>query len=300
MIRLMTAALCSISTTLTAETPIVVTDFAPVYSLTAQVMQGVGTPQNLLPPGAEPHHYNMTPSDAAGLTDADLVIWTGAGLTPWLADPIASLAPDARQLILVETEGWDSLPLREAAVQADLHELHDDAHDHGTFDPHAWLDPLVAAVWVGHIAETLAGLDPEHAATYHANAAAAQEDLQRLTEEIAATLQSADGGYILPHDGYQYFESRFGIVAAASIATSDAREPGPARINDLRELIRANDIRCILTDRETNPAWATLLTEGTDARTAEIDGTAANYPIGPRAYADMMRTLAGTIADCLG
>lgn len=292
MIRLITPALIFAASSTFAEVPRVITDFAPIYSLTAQVMQGVGTPDNLLPAGAEPHDYDMSPRDAANLAGADLMIWTGAALTPWLADPIAALAPDARQLVLLDTDGWASLPMRDDADD-------DHVHNHGKIDPHAWLDPQVAAVWVDHIAESLAEIDPKNSATYRANAVIAKTKIETIATDIDAILDGVSGAYILPHDGYQYFENRFDIPAIRTIAATDAHEPGPSRISELRDIMQSNDIKCVLTDRETDPAWADLLSEGTDAKTAEIDATAAAFPIGPDAYGQMMRALAHTLADCL-
>ncbi|MEJ6399481.1 zinc ABC transporter substrate-binding protein [Yoonia sp. 208BN28-4] len=332
-----------------AEVPQVLTDFAPVYSLTAQVMDGVGTPQSLLPAGAEPHDYDLSPGDAANLAGADLLVWVGPAMTPWLAEPVTTLAPEARQIVLLETSGWEPLETRGEAVhdhddheghsdhegheghsdhadhdEHDDHEGHDDHadhdehddhadhdsqedhedhaghdHDHGPIDPHAWVDPDIAAIWVGQIASALGEMDPDNAATYTANAQATQANLAALGAEIEMMLEGVTGTYILPHDGYQYFEARFDLPAAGAIAGSDAHAPGPARIAALQDMVQSGEVTCILTDRETDPAWATLLIEGTDARTAMIDATAADYPLGPEAYGNMMRKLAQTMADCL-
>ena len=73
--------------------PRVAADIAPVQSIAARVMAGVGEPGLILPPGASPHGYALRPSEARLLQDADLVVWVGPALTPWLADPIATLAP---------------------------------------------------------------------------------------------------------------------------------------------------------------------------------------------------------------
>ena len=71
-------------TTAMAEVPNVAVDIAPVHSLVARVMAGVGAPDLIIPAGASPHEYALRPSDAAALQDADLVFWVGEGLSPWL------------------------------------------------------------------------------------------------------------------------------------------------------------------------------------------------------------------------
>ena len=124
-----------------AEVPQVVTDIPPVHSLVASVMQGVGTPTLLLPPGGSAHGHQMRPSEAAAMSAADLVVWVGEELSPWIADASAKLAPDAASLSLIDVQGT---VLREAGHHGHDHEAghetgaedgghsdeHHDAHEH--------------------------------------------------------------------------------------------------------------------------------------------------------------------------
>jgi zinc transport system substrate-binding protein len=75
-----------------ADVPRVAVDIAPVHSLVARVMEGVGTPDLILPPGASPHEYSLRPSEAAALQEADIVFWMGEDLTPWMEDAVETLA----------------------------------------------------------------------------------------------------------------------------------------------------------------------------------------------------------------
>ncbi len=70
----------------------VVTDIAPIQSLVAQVMDGVGTPDVLISGAASPHDFQFTFAQAQSVQDADLVIWMGDGLTPWLHESLETLA----------------------------------------------------------------------------------------------------------------------------------------------------------------------------------------------------------------
>lgn len=124
MLRTFTSALALLPAAALAEVPNVVADTIPLHSLVAQVMGDLGQPTLLLPPGVSVHDFQMRPSDAAVLTSAGIVIWTGPTLAPWLAEPLETLAPEATHLALLESEGWDPLPLRSDAA-------FDDGHDHG-------------------------------------------------------------------------------------------------------------------------------------------------------------------------
>ncbi len=117
-----------------ADVPRVAVDIAPVHSLVAQVMQGVGTPDLIVPADASPHHYALKPSQSGTLAGAGLLVRIGGGYTPWLEESASALAPDAAGLVLMEVPGTEVLPLREDAVfaasaDADGHE-HEDEHEH--------------------------------------------------------------------------------------------------------------------------------------------------------------------------
>lgn len=325
-----TVALCIAAAPALAETPKVMADIAPVHSLVARVMQGVGAPDLLLPPGASPHDFALRPSDAARLADADLVVWVGHGLTPWLEAPLDTLASDAVTLELLETEGWPKLAFRVDANFADDHDDHDPhdgedhddhedhdghddheddhgatgedahAHDHSGTDPHAWLDPAVAAVWLDHVAAALSAADPDNADAYRANAAAGQAEYAAMRAAVTARMAPLAGrSYLVPHDGYQYFEVAFGLPASGAIALSDAATPGPARIAELRDLVQSGAITCILSDPQTSEGWTDVLRDATTARTALADPIGGAIATGPDLYPALIAALADALENCL-
>ncbi|MEL7167407.1 MAG: zinc ABC transporter substrate-binding protein [Pseudomonadota bacterium] len=134
--RALAYALPLIPSALWAEVPKVAVDIAPVHSIVAAVMDGVGTPDLIVAPGASPHGYSMRPSEARALDQADVVVWIGAGLTPWLDGPIDALSDGATVLTLLETEGTETRPYREGATFEAGHE----GHDHGDHDDHGHED----------------------------------------------------------------------------------------------------------------------------------------------------------------
>ncbi len=295
--RVLSFVLLLSATSALAEPPKVMTDIVPVQSLVDMVMGDIGQADALMPPGVSPHSFALRPADATALANADVVIWTGPGLSLWLAEPLTTLAPDAATLVLLDTSGWQRLDVRNdpsfpVAPNPDTP---------SATDPHAWMDPDIAAVWLGHIATTLADADPDNAAIYRANAAAAATALRDLGAEIATRLAPlADRPFVLPHDGYLYFENRFGLHPVGAITLSGATNPGPADLAELRDLVKAGGINCILTDAETSPKWVDLLSEGVaDITTAKIDGLGGSYPPGADNYPTMLRQMTDSLVDCL-
>jgi zinc transport system substrate-binding protein len=172
------------STPALAEVPTVVTDIPPVHALVAEVMGDLGQPELLLGKGADEHDFQLRPSQAAAVADADLVVWIGPELTPWLGSALEIRPEGAARLDLLHAPETEVRQYGEPGHDEHDHEAegHDDAaededehegHAHDGIDPHAWLDPGNGKAWLGLIAARLAELDPENAATYAANANAA-------------------------------------------------------------------------------------------------------------------------------
>ena len=121
-----------------ADVPRVAVDIAPVHSLVARVMQGVGDPSLIVAPGASPHEYSLRPSEAAALQEADLVFWVSPDLTPWLEGAIETLAGSATVTELLEVDGTTELPFREGALfEAHAHEDDEHADEEHAHEEHA-------------------------------------------------------------------------------------------------------------------------------------------------------------------
>ena len=294
MRHIFTTMLILTATTGHADAPRVVADIAPIHSLVAQVMEGVGQPDLIVPPGADAHHMALRPSDAVTLSQADVVIWVGAELTPWLTDPLATLAPAAATLTLLGAPGWTPRALPEEAGHAT------EAAHHHDFDPHAWLDPEIAMVWVGAIRDTLSTTDPDHATAYAANADRALRGLTALRKTIAADLAGLPGGtWIAPHAAFGYFENRFDLPSGGAISDSEAEDPGPAHLSDLRHRAEAGEVTCVLSETNAPTRYADLLTDGTAARQGTIDDTGVTLTPGVTLYADLLTGIAATLKGCI-
>lgn len=269
----------------TAE-PKVVTDIAPVHSLVAAVMGELGQPDVLLDAAADPHHITLRPSQARALAGADAVFWIGPALTPWLA---RSLASRPETIALTEFPGT-------ALITG--HDDHGDS-DHGHFDPHAWLDPANAELWLRVIGETLGRIDPQNAATYAANAQKAAADLQALSAELTADLAPLAGNrYLVAHDAYAYFAGHFGLNLSEAISDSDAEAASAARLAELRDSLAAQPVTCAFHEPQQSPAGLETLLAGTATPQATLDPLGSALAPGPALYPDLLRAMADSIAHC--
>jgi zinc transport system substrate-binding protein len=293
-----------------AAAPRVVSDIAPVHSIVSRVMEGAGVPELLMPPGASPHGHAMRPSEAARLEDADVVFWVGPALTPWLDGPIDALATGAVLVTIAEAPGILRLPIRTGGpFEAHAHDEH--AHDdHGhthvdhsldAFDAHLWLDPVNAAAIAAVAAETLGAADPANAALYASNAAAFAMELEALRADIDARLAPLRGrAFVVFHDAYQYFESRFDFAAAGSISLGDADAPSPARVAAIRDRIATEGVVCVFAEPQFEPRLVATVIEGSEARSGVLDPVGTGLEPGPGLYPALLTGLARGLADCLG
>lgn len=326
MFRPTALALAFLAAPAAAEVPRVAIDIAPIHSLAARVMQGLGTPALILPPGASPHGHAMRPSDARALEAAEIVFWVGPGFTPWLARSVETLGADARIVEIADLPGLTRLPFREGvhfgahdheedAANGDDHSheqesgdtpgqgsAHDDEHAPDGFDPHLWLDPVNGGRIALAMAEALAEADPGNAAAYLANATAALNEIEAASAEAATRLAPHIGKpFLVQHDAYHYFEARFGIEAAGAVSPGDAAGAGAARVAKLRALLEETGAACIFTEPQLNPHLAERLAQDTGARLGVLDplGTSLAEP-GPGLYPALILGLAEGMAACLG
>lgn len=300
-----------------AEAPRVVTDLPAVAALVQQVMGDLGQPAILVETGSDAHDYQLRPSQARSLQQADLLIWIGPEMTPWLERMATGLGDDVTLLTLLDLPGTHRQDYGAAAghdhAHEDGHEHHDehhdghengheDGHDHSGLDPHAWLDAGNGQFWLGAIAETLGQKDPANAETYAANAARARDDLAALDAELAARLAPLAGKpFVVFHDAYGYFTSHYGLMPAIAVSPGDASTASAARLTGIRDRIGHEGAACAFPEANHDPGLIAAVIEGTGLREgAALDPEGSLLPTGPDHYAATLRALAGSLADCLG
>ncbi len=282
-----------------------VASILPLHGLVAAVMEGVGEPHLLMPPGASPHVFQLKPSEAERLQSADLVVRVGPMLETFLDKPLRTLAARAEQLNVAELPGIELLPVREGGVWA-AHDHHGHGHRHAEakgreIDGHLWLDPLNGIVIVRALAERLAARDPQRAATYRANAEAEVARIEALHRDLEAKLAAVrEKPFVVFHDAYQYFERRYGLSAAGSITVSPERQPSAKRLAALRKTIRERGAVCVFAEPQFEARIVRSVAEGTGARTAVLDPVGAP-PLepGPAAYRALLNKLAHDLVGCL-
>lgn len=269
--------------TAAAKVPHIVTDIPPVYGLTQAVMGDVGAPILLLTKGADEHDFQLRPSQMQDIASADLVIWIGPQLTPWLDRALSDrVLADRPSLALLEQPGTLLLET-EAGI-----------------NPHAWLNPKNGILWLDMIAAALSQADPDNAAQYSANAAAEQQRLMALDAKLSADLSPLrDAPFVTYHDAYAYVIAQYGLTFAGSLTRGDAAPQGAAHVHELQAKI-AENVVCVFPEAQHDSSLLMQLLDGTQARAgAALDPIGSTLTADGGTYAALLSGIAKTLVDCL-
>ena len=198
----------------------------------------------VLAPGQDPHTYEIKPGDSRLVAEADVCIQNGWHLEGH--DWMLNLAKDANKPLITCVNGVKPLDFEEDGTVVE--------------DPHAWLSPINAAIYVRNITEGLKKIDPQHSAEYDARADYYVTQLRSLHAWIQKEVNKvprAKRVLISHHDAFQYFATTYGFKSAAPSGWSTGDEIGagitPQRRADVVESIRSYQVKAIFVESSVNP-----------------------------------------------
>ena len=309
---------------------------------------GLAEVESIIPPVADPHDYEASMADRARLDAADLIVENGLGLEQALADTLASAEADgtpifsaAAQVTTIEFDAdmfgghghedehdhdeeddHDDHEDEHDHDEEDDHDDHEDEHDHeemddhddhdehdhGSEDPHVWLDPVRVAQAVESLAAVLVDQHGLDAGRVSACVDAYLAELGQLHEDITdtlATVPSASRKLVTNHDAFGYFADRydFEVIGTVIPSLSTLAEPSPASLEALAELIEETGVPAIFSEylshsRDIAAALADRL-DGVSV-VSLYSGALGEEGSGAETYLNMMRHNARTIAEALG
>lgn len=185
---------------------------------------------NLTQPGAEPHDLELTIKETVSIAEADVVVYE-KGFQPAVD---SSVEQNAEHRVLDVSDAARLAPF---------------ADDPQTMDPHFWQDPARFADVTDAVADQLVAADPAHTKIYRANAAAFRSDLDRLAADYTTGLAHCDRHtVVVTHDAFGYL-GRYGIDVQPILGLSPEAEPTPADLSRLQDLIRADGITTVFSER---------------------------------------------------
>jgi zinc transport system substrate-binding protein len=183
-----------------SETLKVIATFYPLYDFATNVAGDKANVSILVPETVDVHSFDPTPSSILMLATANVIIYNGAGLEPWIPQIIA--AADNPKLKIIDTsQGIALLPVASPFQRGNR-----------TVDPHIWLDPLLAKQQVENILQGLINADPRDAQYFTENARIYQSKLDQLNSQIInATANVTTRNFVTFHESFAYLAKRYNL-----------------------------------------------------------------------------------------
>lgn len=231
----------------------VITTFTIIADMARNVAGDAAVVDSITKPGAEIHEYEPTPLDIVKAREADLVLWNGLGLERWFEKFYGSLknVPSA-----VLTDGIAPMGIGSGPYD-------------GKPNPHAWMSPANAVIYVENIRRALVKTDPENAATYDANAAAYTAKIRALDEPIRKRLAviPAERRWLVSSEGaFSYLIRNYDMKELYLWPVNADEEGTPRQVRKVVDGVRRNRIPVVFSESTISDKAMRRVAQETGAR----------------------------------
>jgi zinc transport system substrate-binding protein len=267
------------------DRPHFVTTIPPFEMVLRPVVEGRGTVERLLDPGASPHTYDPTPSDLRAVSNATALVYGAEHLDGWAADLSAH-----RRLAFV-----DLLP---PSARLPFDDGGHGASGDATIDPHFWADPLAVASLLPPLADTLCAIDAAGCATYRANADSFATALAALDTRLQTMMTPVrETPVLLAQPFFRYFLRRYGPRLVDVVEPRPGTQPTARDLRRLVERAQTSGARYILTQRQLSDQAAAAVAEPTALPLVQLDPLGGTE--GRDTYAGLLLSNARLLRDSL-
>ena len=213
----------------------VVTTFTVIQDIAQNVAGDAATVESITKPGAEIHEYEPTPKDIVKAQSADLILWNGLNLERWFERFFQNIKDKPA---VVVTEGITPLSIYEGPYK--------DAPN-----PHAWMSPSNALIYVENIKNALVKYDPQNADTYQKNAAAYAEKIKQLDKPLREKLAQipADQRWLVTSEGaFSYLAKDYDLKEGYLWPINAEQQGTPQQVRKLIDLVKKNHIPVVFSE----------------------------------------------------
>lgn len=268
----------------TARPKRVVTTFTILQDIAQNVAGDAALVESITRPGAEIHDYEPTPLDVVKAQAADLVLWNGMGLERWF-ERFFQRVKDVPSAVL--TEGITPIPVASGPYA-------------GNPNPHAWMSPANAVIYVENIRKALVALDPANRETYDRNAAAYSAQLRALDAPIRARLETipADRRWLVSCEGaFSYLTQNYKMRELYLWPMNADDQGTPQQVRHVVDTVRANRIPVVFCESTVSDrAMRQVAREARSRFAGVLYVDSITDPDGPApTFLDLLRVNADTI-----
>ena len=271
----------------------VVTTILPITEFTKAVAGSCAKVQPLIPANRAPHDFQATPNDLVLVSKADVLVKNGLGLETFLGKLIAS-ADNPNLKVIDSSRGVPTLGNPEAELGHD--------QDHGSVNPHIWLDPVLAEQQVNTIRDGLIAAKPACKAQFIANAAAFTAQLRTLDTELAAQLKPFSGkSFVVFHDFHAYFAKRYGLKGTFVVDVPE-ENPTPDDLKRVASTAQKSQLKALLSEPQEGGGPFEALAKDLGVKVGEFDPieTGPEMALQPTYYFAVMRRNGKALVNAFG
>lgn len=244
----------------------IVTAFYPLQYAAQQVAGDKAEVTTLTRPGAEPHDLELTPKQIASLAEADMVIYQKG-----FQATVDKAVEQAKPKNVIDVASLVTLAPATGTGEDHDHEA-EEGHDHGTTDPHQWLDPQNMVAITQGVHRKLAEVDADDAEAYKTNAAAATSELDKLDTDFSTGLKTCERKeFITSHAAFSYLAKQYGLTQIGISGLSPDEEPSPARIAEVQKLAKQHGVTTIFYETLVSPAQSKAIAGDLGLKTDVLD-----------------------------
>lgn len=263
----------------------VVTTFTIIADMARNVAGDAAIVESITKAGAEIHNYQPTPGDLVKAQGADLILWNGLNLELWFEQFFGNLSDVPSATV---SEGVQPIGIGEGPY-------------HGRPNPHAWMSPAAALVYVANIRNALARYDPANAEAYRRNARAYAQQIEATVAPIRARLAAVppERRWLVSSEGaFTYLARDFGLRELYLWPINADQQGTPQQVRKVIDAVRANRIPVVFSESTISPDAAQQVARETGAAyggVLYVDSLSEeNGPV--PTYIDMLRVTTETIA----
>ena len=267
----------------------VVTTFTVIQDIAQNVAGNAATVESITKPGAEIHEYEPTPKDIVKAQSADLILWNGLNLERWFERFFQNIKDKPA---VVVTEGIQPLSIYEGPYK--------DAPN-----PHAWMSPSNALIYIENIKNALVKYDPQNAAVYEKNAADYAQRIKQLDEPLRAKLAQIpeEQRWLVTSEGaFSYLAKDYNLKEGYLWPINAEQQGTPQQVRKVIDLVRKNNIPVVFSESTISAKPAQQVAKESGAKyggVLYVDSLSAKKGPVPT-YIDLLNVTVSTIVKGFG
>ena len=262
----------------------VVTTFTIIQDMAQNIAGDAATVESITKPGAEIHDYEPTPKDIVKAQSADLVLWNGLNLERWFEKFFQNVKDKPA---VVVTEGIEPMSINEGPYT-------------GNPNPHAWMSPSNALIYIENIKNALVKYDPQNKETYEKNAALYAQKIKELDKplrEKLAQVPEAQRWLVTSEGAFSYLTRDYGFKEVYLWPINAEQQGTPQQVRKVIETVKANNIPVVFSESTISPKPAKQVAKESGAKyggVLYVDSLSnKNGPV--PTYVDLLNTTVSTI-----